>query len=120
MSNTIAITVTETGGLDRAMDSRFGRSPAFLLVDAESGDVVAELENDATEHAHGAGTASAATMKEHGVHAVVSGRFGPKAYEALEALGVEMRLAPPGLTAREALARYQAGELVRMRVETFR
>jgi predicted Fe-Mo cluster-binding NifX family protein len=119
MSTRIAITVQRAGALDAPMDSRFGRTPAFLLVE-ESSDEVSALDNPAAGAAHGAGTAAAAAMAKHGVRAVISGRFGPKAYESLAALGVEMWTAPAGLTAGEALARFRAGELQRTVVETFR
>lgn len=121
MSKKIAITVQRAGALDERMDSRFGRAPAFLLVEEEeASEEVTAQDNPATTAAHGAGTAAAATMADLGVNVVISGRFGPKAYEALTALGVEMWAAPGGLTAREALDRYRAGELQRMVVETFR
>jgi predicted Fe-Mo cluster-binding NifX family protein len=119
MTQKIAITVQRAGTLDELMDSRFGRTAAFLLVDGGSQEVT-PLDNPAATAAHGAGTASAAAMAEHGVQAVISGRFGPKAFEALKALGVEMWTAPSGLTAAEALAKYKAGTLTRMAVEEFR
>jgi predicted Fe-Mo cluster-binding NifX family protein len=119
MSKKIAITVQRAGALDEPMDSRFGRTPAFLLVEEDSEEVTG-VNNPAATAAHGAGTAAAAVMAKQGVHAVISGRFGPKAYEALNALGVEMWMAPGGLTAREALEKYRAGGLQRMAVETFR
>ncbi len=119
MSKKIAITVQRAGALDELMDSRFGRTPAFLLVEGD-GPEVTPLDNPAATAAHGAGTASAAAMAKQGVQAVISGRFGPKAFEALKALGVEMWTAPSGLTAAEALAKYKDGTLTRMAVEEFR
>ncbi len=119
MAQKIAITVQRAGTLDELMDSRFGRAPAFLLVEGD-GPQVTQLDNPATTAAHGAGTASAAAMADHGVHAVISGRFGPKAFEALKTLGVEMWTAPSGLTAAEALAKFREGTLTRMAVEEFR
>ncbi len=119
MSKKIAITVQRMGELDEPMDSRFGRTPAFLLVD-EGSDVVTAIDNAAAAAAHGAGTSAAASMAKQGVNAVISGRFGPKAYDALAALGVEMWTAPGGLTARQALEQYRAGTLQRCNVEVFR
>jgi len=119
MSKKIAITVQRAGALDEPMDPRFGRAPAFLLVE-EGAHQVTALENSATTAAQGAGAAAAAAMADQSVHVVISGRFGPKAYEALAALGVEMWTAPGGLTAQEALDRYRSGDLQRMAMETFR
>jgi len=120
MARKIAITVIQTDGIESTMDPRFGRTPAFVFVDEDTGEVVGEKVNVAATHGHGAGTAAAAAMAKQGVSAVISGRFGPKAYEALAALSVEMWIASPGLTARQALDRYRAGELRRMQVEVFR
>ena len=117
MAQKIAITVTQPGDLDMPMDSRFGRAPALLLVDPDTEEAVS-MENEATCASHGAGPATASTLNDHQVTAVISGRYGPKAYEALQALGIEMWAAPEGLTSREALARFQNGELRRFGVRT--
>jgi len=119
MSTRIAITVQRLGELEELMDSRFGRTPAFLLVEVGTRAVTA-VDNPAAAAVQGAGTAAAASLAKRGVHAVISGRFGPKAHEALAALGVEMWTAPSGLTAREALDQYLAGGLQRVVVEVFR
>jgi len=47
---------------------------------------------------------------------VITGRFGPKAYEALSRLGIQMWTAPQGLTARQALDKMLAGELTQMQI----
>ena len=120
MSDKIAITATGTGGLNQPMDPRFGRAPAFMVADAGSGELLSEETNAAVSQSHGAGTASAALMSKLGVKAVIAGRFGPKAYDALAALGVEMWTAPQGLTAGEALERFRAGSLTRLTIQEFR
>jgi predicted Fe-Mo cluster-binding NifX family protein len=53
-------------------------------------------------------------LKSAGVGAVVSGRFGPKAFDALRALGIEAWLAPPGLKAGEAVRLFQDDVLEQM------
>jgi predicted Fe-Mo cluster-binding NifX family protein len=52
-------------------------------------------------------------ITKHGAQVVISGDFGPKAYNALAAGGVQMFLAPVDetLSIRELLARYQQGQL---------
>jgi predicted Fe-Mo cluster-binding NifX family protein len=119
MSKKIAITLAESGGLDTQMDPRFGRAAAFLIVDADEGTVIAEESNGAVAAAHGAGTAAASTMSRHGVEGVVSGRFGPKAAQALSAMDIAMWTAPSGVTAREALSLYKAGTLRKASAEGF-
>jgi predicted Fe-Mo cluster-binding NifX family protein len=111
----IAISVTREGeGMQALMDGRFGRAEAFLVVDRETGEVVETVKNASVGASHGAGTAAANTMRSEGVDAVISGRFGPKAFDALQALGIETWVAPPGLTAGEALRMLDKGDLERM------
>jgi len=90
MSQKAAVSVESLSGAGSILDPRFGRAGGFVIFDVGSGAVVEEVENSGQEQAHGAGTGAAAMMQAHGVFAVVSGRFGPKAYRALEALGIEM------------------------------
>jgi predicted Fe-Mo cluster-binding NifX family protein len=120
MSQKIAITVEAGGELSASMDPRFGRAPAFLIVDGASGEILGSEPNDTADAAHGAGTGAAAAMARLGVTGVISGRFGPKAYQALKALKIAMWLAPPGLSAGQALEKYQAGELTAAIVKEFR
>jgi predicted Fe-Mo cluster-binding NifX family protein len=111
----IAISVTHAGqGMDALMDGRFGRAEAFLVVDRESGEVVETIDNASVGASHGAGTAAANTMRSEGVEAVISGRFGPKAFDALRALGIATWVAPPGITAGEALHLLDEGDLEQM------
>ncbi len=111
----IAISVTRQGeGMDAVMDGRFGRAEAFLVVDSETGEVVDTIDNAAVGASHGAGTSAANTMKLAGVEAVISGRFGPKAFDALRALGIETWVAPSGITAGEAFRMLDDAGLERM------
>ena len=118
-TKTIAVTVRKAQGIEAELDPRFGRAHTFLIVDSSSNEVLHEVVNDAVNAAHGAGTGAASTMAKHSVNAVISGRFGPKAYQALEALGIEMWLAPEGIKAGEALARLASGELEKMEMTRY-
>ncbi len=119
MGGRIAVTVMEPGGTGARIDPRVGRAHAFLIIDPDSGAVVSEIENAAAGAAHGAGTGAAALLSREGVSDVISGRFGPKAYQALEAFGIGMWTAPEGVTAAEALARLAKGELPRMEIKRY-
>ncbi len=111
----IAISIVRNDkGLSDSMDDRFGRAEAFLVVDAVTGEVVETIDNASVDASHGAGTGAANTLKSAGVGAVISGRFGPKASDALQALGIEAWLAPPGIIAGEALRLLQDGALEQM------
>ncbi len=119
MGRRIAISVAGPGGLAAHLDPRFGRAQAFLMVDLDSREIFREFENDAVNAAHGAGTGAAAIMSENTVDVVISGSFGPKAYQALEALSIEMWIAPAGITATKALDRLAAGTLEKMVLQRF-
>lgn len=118
---TICITVrTDKEGLDATMDERFGRAERFLLVDAQSGEVIELLPNESASEAHGAGIASAAAMGKHNVKAVISGRFGPKAFQALKGMDIEPWMAPYGISAKRAFELYGEGKLQQMEFKVYR
>ena len=114
MSKKVAITVQSKNDLKSTIDPRFGRARVFLIVDVVSQEIVSELDNTHLAAAHGAGTGAAAVMNANRVDLVISGRFGPKAFQSLDALGIEMWAAPEGIDAEEALVRYRAGRLQRV------
>jgi len=119
MSKIVAITIEDKGGLNTKMDPRFGRAPYFLVVDFDTNKVIGQYENIYSDSAHGAGTGAAAAMSSNGVHAVISGRFGPKAHSALGQLDIEMLIAPEGITASEALNKMAAGDLKKMELKVY-
>ena len=117
----IVITVGGSGqGLSAPMDSRFGRAPRFLVIDGDSGEILGTIGNPAADAAHGAGTGAASLMRQEEIKAVISGRFGPKAFDALNALGIQAWIAPPGLTAGGALEAFRKGRLERMEMKIYR
>ena len=118
MPERIAISVAHIAGLSSPMDPRFGRAAGFLVV--QDGEVLIELTNSAVNASHGAGTGAASLMHEHGVGRVISGAFGPKAHAALTGFGITMLVAPPGLTAAEALEKAQRGELKTQQMRVIR
>ena len=119
MPTRIAITVKSRDGLTSLLDPVFGRATAFLVVDLETRKIESELENSFTSTSQGAGTGAAALMKEKKVEAVISGRFGPKAYQALTHLGIEMWNAKDGMTVKDALDLFERGELEQMKVRKY-
>jgi predicted Fe-Mo cluster-binding NifX family protein len=108
----IAISIVPSDkGLSDLMDDRFGRAAAFLVVDRDTGEAVETIDNTSVGASHGAGTGAANVLKSAGVGAVISGRFGPNAFDAPRALGIEAWVAPPGITAGEALRLLEDGVL---------
>jgi predicted Fe-Mo cluster-binding NifX family protein len=114
----LAVSITGNS-LEAHFDSRFGRAPAFCIVDLKTGDWNV-FENPALSASGGAGVQAAQFISNQGVQVVVSGAFGPKAYDTLTAAEIEMRLAPGdgNLTAASILELYKAGELDKVKAAT--
>ncbi len=113
------VITTETDNLDSAFHPRFGRAANFVFVDAETEEWEA-YANPALNASGGAGIKAAQFITEHGAQVAISGDFGPKAYDALAAGGIQMFLAPVNepISARELLARYQQGQLKQVSAPT--
>jgi len=98
-----------SGGLDAAVDPRFGRCPYFVIVDTETMRTEV-VPNESGNTAHGAGIQAAQTVVGQGVQVVLTGNIGPNAYQALSAAGIKIVTGATG-TVREAIMRYKKGEL---------
>jgi len=98
--------------IESPFDARFGRAAAFCLVDSETGEWTAH-ENPAIFASGGAGVQAAQFVVKLGAQAVISGAYGPNAFNTLSPAGIEMYLAPTDetLTAAQALALFKAGKL---------
>ncbi len=107
----VAISVN-TPELGAPVERRFGRCRAFLIVDSDTLESHG-LPNPGAEASGGAGTRAAQLLAEHGVQAVISGAFGPKAHAALEAAGIRMYSAESG-TARTLVEDLRANRLERI------
>ena len=84
------IAVTSSGpDLDADIDPRFGRCPYFTLIDTESG-ATESLPNPFVDASGGAGTQAAQWILDHDVHALVTGRCGPKAMMILDDAGIRV------------------------------
>ena len=106
----IVITAT-SNTIDQPFNPRFGRADYFILIDSETRDWEA-LPNPAADARGGAGPQAVQFIANKGVEAVISGRYGPSAFSALEAAKIEAYLAEDG-TVNEVLGKYLAGELVK-------
>ncbi|HYN79705.1 MAG TPA: NifB/NifX family molybdenum-iron cluster-binding protein [Lamprocystis sp. (in: g-proteobacteria)] len=98
--------------LDSPFDARFGRTAVFCLVDSETGAWSAHA-NPALEAAGGAGVQAAQLVAKLGAQAVVSGAYGPKAYDTLTLASIGMFLAPTAEphSVADILALFNAGAL---------
>jgi predicted Fe-Mo cluster-binding NifX family protein len=105
--------------LESPFDPRFGRAAAFCLVDSKTGEWRA-YQNPALSASGGAGVQAAQFIAKLGAQAVVSGAYGPNAFDTLSPAGIEMYLAPTGetLTAADVLALFKAGKLSKVEAAT--
>ena len=95
--------------LDAQTDPRFGRCAYFVIVDSETLDFQA-LDNTAAMQGSGAGIAAAQMVANSGAEAVVAGNFGPNAFQALSAGGLQLYRGAGG-TVRQVIDAFKAGQL---------
>jgi predicted Fe-Mo cluster-binding NifX family protein len=118
LEKTMKIILTTTfPNLDSGVDPRFGRGVYFLVVDTDTLEWQA-YPNSGMGASGGAGTLAAQFAANQKAKAVISGDFGPNAYEALQAAGVEMYLYGTSRTVSEAVDRFKAGQLERLSAPT--
>jgi len=105
--------------LDSPFDARFGRAAAFCIVETETNEWRV-FDNPALSASGGAGVQAAQFVARQGVGAVVSGAFGPNAFDTLAAAAIEMYLAPGNETrsVNEILEMFKAGQLTKAEAAT--
>jgi predicted Fe-Mo cluster-binding NifX family protein len=111
------ILTTYSPDFDSEVDPRFGRGAYFLVVDPDSLTWDA-YPNPGVGASGGAGTLAAQFAAKHKVGVVISGDFGPNAFNALQAAGIEMYLFGTSHNGREVVDRFKAGMLVRVGAPT--
>ena len=97
------------GTLESEIAQRFGRCPAFLLVDPETMNAEA-LDNSNAQARGGAGIQAAQQLAQAGVDAVITGNIGPNAFQTLQAAGIDIYIGASG-PALDVIQRYKNGEL---------
>lgn len=108
------VVVTSTGeSLSSMVDQRFGRAPAFVMVDTDSGEISSEDNAAGVDAAQGAGIQAAERVARLGAARLITGHCGPKAFRTLMAAGIEVYTGATG-TVGEAVEQLEAGELTRM------
>ena len=105
------IAVTSTGReLISDMDPRFGRAKYFIIVDP------ATLEYEVAENKQnlnlpqGAGIQAAKTIVDQKADVLISGNCGPKAFQVLNAAGIEVVTGAKGRVI-DAVTQYRSGQL---------
>ena len=106
MKIAVSVTASKSGA---AFEPRFGRAAAFAIVDTSAGEQQA-VANPAAQLGSGAGIRAAEFLIRHDVEAVISGAFGPKAYDVLHTSGVRLYQAKSG-TVDDLVSRLLNGDL---------
>jgi predicted Fe-Mo cluster-binding NifX family protein len=101
---------TSGSDLSAPLDSRFGRTPKFIVYDLDHStfEVVDNQQN--LNAAQGAGIQAAQTVIETGAKAIVTGHCGPKAFQVLKSAGIKIYTTDASIVAA-ALEQYLAGKL---------
>ena len=102
--------------IDHPFNPRFGRADFFILIDTKTQESQA-LASPAADARGGAGPQAAQFIANQGAEAVISGRYGPNAFSALEAAGIQAYVAKDG-SVHEVLDQFLAGELEQVNAAT--
>lgn len=103
----VAVTSTNPT-IEANVDPRFGRCSYFVFVDTETMKFEA-ADNPGASAGGGAGIATAQSIAEKGVNAVLTGNCGPNAYKVLNAAGIKVITGVSG-TIRQAVEDFKAGK----------
>ncbi len=107
----ILIITAQGKTLEDRFNTKFGRTPWFIRFDSETGEWEA-FENTATGQAHGAGVAAGQFLIDQGAQTVISGHFGPNAYQALSTAGIPMLVQTDDTkSVQEVIDLWRAGKL---------
>jgi predicted Fe-Mo cluster-binding NifX family protein len=113
------VLTTTSPDLDSAVDPRFGRGAYFLVIDTDTLEWQAH-SNPGVSASGGAGSLAAQFIANQNAGAVISGDFGPNAYNALQTAGVDMYLYDASRTGREAVEQFKNGQLEHVSAPTGR
>lgn len=104
------VITADSPSMDARLDPRFGRAAYFLFIDPETMEWQA-VSNPAVNARGGAGIQAAQHITDQKCDAVISGEFGPNAYQALNAAGVAMYSPGDNSTVKEAIQRFKSGDI---------
>ena len=103
------IAITSAGDtIDSQVDPRFGRAAYFIIVDVETMQFEA-MVNDNVQAGGGAGINSAQNVAKTGATVVLTGNCGPNAERTLSAANVKLYTGVSG-TVKEAVEAFKAGK----------
>ncbi len=92
------------------VDARFARAEQILLIDTNTGTCETYANSNATQANTGTGEQAGKSIVDLGARALITGSVGSRAFQVLQAGGVEV-YAGLNNTAQDALRAFKAGEL---------
>jgi predicted Fe-Mo cluster-binding NifX family protein len=105
------IAVTSTGDeLISDMDPRFGRAKYFIIVDPKTLEYEVAENKQNLNLPQGAGIQAAKTIVDQKVDVLISGYCGPKAFQVLNAAGINVVTGAKGRVI-DAITQYKNGAL---------
>ena len=106
----LVIPAVKSGDFETEIHENFGRADYFAVVNSEN-DVLEFVGNKAAAQSSGAGVGAAQLCADQGADAVAAYHFGPKAYKALKAAGIEVLEITEHELIKEAYNDFKAGKL---------
>ncbi|MBD3389474.1 dinitrogenase iron-molybdenum cofactor biosynthesis protein [Candidatus Micrarchaeota archaeon] len=103
---------SEGPGMDARASKVFGRCPYFVIVEIEGGEAgkTESIPNPASGQQRGAGIMAAQELEKLGANAIISGNIGPKAFSAINTLGIDAYLGAEE-TVKENIDAFMQGKL---------
>lgn len=108
----IAITSTD-GTLEGRVDERFGRAKKIIIYDVETKEHSVVDNSMNLNAAQGAGIQAAQNIVRSGAGAIISGHFGPKAFQVIQMAGLDVYSAT-NISVEDAIRQYEAGKLTKL------
>lgn len=106
----LVIPAVAEGNMETEVHENFGRATYFAFVDTDT-ENIEFVENTAAKKSSGAGVGAAQLCADNGADIVTAYHFGPKAYQALSAAGIEVLDLNEQKLIKEVYSDYQAGKL---------
>jgi predicted Fe-Mo cluster-binding NifX family protein len=110
------IITASSDNIEKPFNPRFGRADYFMQYDSESQEWQA-FQNPAADAHGGAGPQAVQFIAGKNPEVVISGRYGPSAFTALEAAGIKAYIASAG-TVSEVLGQFLDGQLTQVSAAT--
>jgi uncharacterized protein len=107
------VVASNDGTLEGSVNERFGRCKRLVVYDPGSKTVGVIDNNVNMRMAQGAGIEAAQAVVDSGARVVISGHFGPKAFQVLHEAGIDIYGAT-SMSVSEALLRFEQGRLEKL------